>query len=131
MHHSPSRWNSAPAAGRDIHSFPHRRLRTTGQKIMATGQADVYILTAKGSNQLKGGATSLAPHELELLVLIDGRRPVSALVKEAKTSDAAEVNAILKSLLHNGFIDTGRPVEEAAVSLEYFFDPGKYAPEPS
>jgi len=98
---------------------------------MAIGQEDVFTLTPKGSNEMKGGATSLAAHELELMVLIDGRRQVATIIKQAKTSDAAEIRDILKVLLHNGFISVAKPVEAEEASLEYFFDPGKYAPEPS
>ncbi len=98
---------------------------------MATGHADIYVLTAKGSNELKGGATSLAPHELELLVLVDGRAPVSTIIEQSRTNSAAEVRDILKSLLHNGFVHIAKPAEGSDISLEYFFDPGKYAPEPS
>jgi hypothetical protein len=64
---------------------------------MPVTEADIYKLTAKGSNELKGGATGLTPRELELIVLIDGRRQVSAITKLATIGDPAEIGGLLEN----------------------------------
>ena len=88
---------------------------------MPVTEADVYKLTAKGSNELKGGATGLAPRELELIVLIDGRRPVSAIARLATIGDPAEIGGLLENLLRKGFIAAALPMEETDLRLQYFF----------
>src|ERR1700674_1809657 len=98
---------------------------------MLIRQTDVYALTAKGSNELKGGATLLTSHDLELIVLIDGRRPVSALANLAKTGDQSKIEGSLDSLLHKGFIREARPTESANNGLDYFFATKRDLPEPS
>jgi two-component system, OmpR family, response regulator len=88
---------------------------------MPISETDVYTLTAKGSNELKGGATSLTAHELELIVLIDGRRHVSAIANLSQTDDPAKIADVLGKLLRNGFIRVAVPSRNADASLDYFF----------
>ncbi len=97
---------------------------------MPISPPDVYAVTAKGSNELKGGATALSTQELELIVLIDGRRQVSAIAALAKTGDPAKIVGDLENLLRKGFIGLALPAEDAAGSLDYFFAKRKL-PEPS
>ena len=97
---------------------------------MSIGQADIYALTAKGSNELKGGATALTTHELELIVMIDGRRPASAIAKLVKADDPSKIGEALENLLRNGFIGVAMPAESDA-SLEYFFAAKQSSSEPS
>lgn len=108
-------------------------MNLTGFKTMPIRQSDVYALTAKGSNELSGGATALTSADLELIVLIDGLRPVSALAKLAKSVDPAniEVEVVLENLLRRGFIRVAMPAEEADLSLEYFFSARQDAPDSS
>jgi hypothetical protein len=55
-------------------------------------------------------------------VLIDGRRPVSAITKLATMGgDAAEIAELLENLLRKGYIATSVPVEETDLRLQYFF----------
>src|ERR1700716_2709926 len=100
----------------------------TGDAMPVT-EADIYKLTAKGSNELKGGATGLTPHELELIVLIDGRRQVSAIMKLATIGDPAEIGGLLDNLLRKGFIAVASPMEETDLRLQYFFSPAQ-SPQP-
>lgn len=97
---------------------------------MPVTESRIYKLTAKGSNELKGGATGLTPRELELIVLIDGRRPVSAITKLATLgSDPVEIAGLLEDLLRKGFIATSVPIEETDLRLQYFFT--AQAPQPA
>lgn len=74
---------------------------------------DVYALTERGKGELQGGATSCAPRELEILVLVDGKAGALALAARAKSVPAAEVPGVLQRLVRLGLIekagaDTGR-----------------------
>ena len=74
---------------------------------------EVYALTERGKGELQGGATSCAPRELEILVLVDGKAGAPALAARAKSVPAAEVPKVLQRLVQLGLIqkalaDTGQ-----------------------
>ena len=93
---------------------------------MATGPFDVYAITERGTNELKGGATTLTPHELELLVLVDGRRTGEAIASLSKAGDVIQVTAVLNKLVQGGYIRTAAP--KAKDGFDYFFTPSMSAP---
>jgi two-component system, OmpR family, response regulator len=97
---------------------------------MPVTESDIYKLTPMGSNELKGGATGLTASELELIVLIDGARQVSAITKLARIGDPAAIVGMLENLLRKGFIKTALPLEETDLRLQYFFAAAQ-APQPS
>jgi two-component system OmpR family response regulator len=66
---------------------------------------EVYALTERGKAELQGGATSCAPHELEVLVLVDGAATASALAARARSVPRAEVPAVLRRLVQSGLIE--------------------------
>lgn len=66
---------------------------------------EVYALTERGKGELQGGATSCAPRELEILVLVDGKAGVAALAARAKAVPAAEVPRVLQRLVQLGLIE--------------------------
>jgi two-component system OmpR family response regulator len=88
---------------------------------MPITQTEVYALTAKGSHELKGGATALTTQELGLVVLIDGRRDVAAIAELAKLDDPSKLESLLDTLQRRGFIGIAEPAASADGSLEYFF----------
>ena len=94
---------------------------------MSNAPDDVYAITEKGANELKGGATTLAPKELELLVLVDGRRTSSAIGKLAKANDPSQVAAALQKLATGGFIRASAPQNDG---FDFTF-PDSPAAEPS
>lgn len=98
---------------------------------MPITQADIYALTAKGSYELKGGATALTTHELGLVVLVDGRRDVAAIAELAKIDDPRKIEGLLDALLRRGFIGVAVPPDNADGSLEYFFAARPSPPESS
>lgn len=91
--------------------------------------ADVYILTEKGTRQLKGGETALDRRELELLVLVDGRRSVAGIAASATSSDAQRVERILEDLRIRGFIRAARASDSSG--FEYFLPSTPRSTEPS
>jgi CheY-like chemotaxis protein len=66
---------------------------------------DVYVLTAKGSGEIHGTATALSPAELELLICIDGRTPVSEIRRLRLTIPPAAVDEAFAGLLRKGLIE--------------------------
>ena len=82
---------------------------------------DVFELTAKGQNELRGSATSLAPPVLEVLVLIDGRSTVGETVARARTIGKEAVVKILGTLFQDRMIEI---VRDQASSFDYvdFFE---------
>lgn len=98
---------------------------------MSTGHDRVYAITTKGTNELKSGATTLAPSELELLVLVDGRRPVSAIAALSKSADAARVESTLRNLLLLGHLREASASDRANDGFDYFFGAQQPGPEPS
>jgi len=96
---------------------------------MSTAGDDVYAITDRGANELKGGATTLTSHDLEVLVLVDGRRSRSAIASLAKGADTSQVEAVLRKLVAGGFIRTAEPTPNEG--FDYFFTSGPSASEPS
>jgi DNA-binding response OmpR family regulator len=66
---------------------------------------EIYALTERGKGELQGGATSCAPRELEILVLVDGKAGATALAARAKAVPAAEVPKVLQRLVQLGLIE--------------------------
>ncbi len=64
----------------------------------------VYILTARGSKELKAAATSLTALELKLLVMIDGQSAVGRIVKVFSAQPKPELLDALHKLKKAGFI---------------------------
>ncbi len=96
---------------------------------MSTASEDVYAITDRGTNELKGGATTLTAHDLEVLVLVDGRRSGSAIASLAKGADASQVEAVLRKLVAGGFIRTAEPTPNEG--FDYFFSSPPSASEPT
>jgi CheY-like chemotaxis protein len=96
---------------------------------MSTASEDVYAITDRGTNELKGGATTLTAHDLEVLVLVDGRRNGSAIASLAKAADTSQVEAVLRKLVAGGFIRTAEPMPNEG--FDYFFSSAPSASEPS
>lgn len=89
---------------------------------------DVYCVSDKGVEELKGGSTALAPGDLELLVLIDGQANVKEITERAPNLVPGEIPDMLRRLIQEGLIKPAPMVEK---DFSYFFDADKPAPEPS
>ena len=79
-------------------------------------EEDVFALTAKAQNELRGSATSLAPSALEVLILIDGVSTVGETAARVRTVEKGAVLNILGNLLYDGLIDF---VKDQAGSLDF------------
>lgn len=66
---------------------------------------EVYALTERGKGELQGGATSCAPRELEVLVLVDGVLGAGTLAARARHVPAGEVPKVLQRLVQLGLIE--------------------------
>lgn len=68
--------------------------------------ADVYILTFKGNNELQASETSLGALALKLLVLIDGKLNVAGIRARAKIAEGDEQFLIaMNDLVRDGYAD--------------------------
>src|SRR5262245_8515518 len=74
----------------------------------------VYVLTDSGLRQLTGGGTKLTDAALRLLVLIDGKLPLSRLAKHLECVPAPEPSAIASALIFGGHI---KPLSADAAKL--------------
>jgi len=79
-------------------------------------EEDVFALTAKAQNELRGSATSIAPSALEVLILIDGVSTAGVTAERARSIDKKTVMNILGNLLYDGLIDF---VKDQAGSLDF------------
>jgi len=79
-------------------------------------EEDVFALSDKAQNELRGAATSLAPSALEVLILIDGVSTVGETISRVRTIEKAAVLNILGNLLYDGLIDF---VKDQAGSLDF------------
>jgi CheY-like chemotaxis protein len=77
---------------------------------------DVFALTDKAQNELRGAATSLAPSALEVLILIDGVSTAGETAARVRTVEKRAVLNILGNLLYDGLIDF---VKDQAGSLDF------------
>jgi CheY-like chemotaxis protein len=94
---------------------------------MSSGSDDiVHAITERGANELKGGATTLDSHELELLVLVDGRRSADAIAKLVKAGDPSQVAATLFKLEAGGFVRTAAPAPNEG--FDFFFSSDSSGP---
>ena len=78
---------------------------------------DVYVLSPKGEEELRGSETSLSPAEIELLVRLDGKSSVAEIAKEAQLPGREPVTRALGRLLEAGLV-----VRAAAEGIPDLFD---------
>jgi two-component system OmpR family response regulator len=77
-----------------------------------------YLLTYKGEQQLKGASSTLPESALRLLVLIDGKIPLTKLAKHLQGVPRADFEKIATGLVSESYIkpvgleQTGRPASE-------------------
>lgn len=61
---------------------------------------NIYDLTAKGQQELRGGKTSLAPVEIELLVRMNGQHRLGKIKSDMRSSDAKTLTSAFNHLLN-------------------------------
>lgn len=89
--------------------------------------ADVYILTFKGNNELQASETSLAALPLKLLVLIDGQSTVSEIRKRATSAVTDDqFVAAMGELLRGGYADlASNQMTQSFDFIEFFSETPK------
>jgi two-component system OmpR family response regulator len=92
---------------------------------------DVYVVTDAGQKELKRGSTTLAPMELGLLVLMDGKANVREIAERAGNVSEKEVAVLLPKLIGDGLAKMVTIAEEESLDFSYFFDADKPARKPS
>jgi two-component system OmpR family response regulator len=65
---------------------------------------DIYALTGKGEQELRGSGTTLSPAEIELLVRLDGAASAGEIAKEVKLLSRTAVLDALRQLREKGLI---------------------------
>ena len=89
---------------------------------------DVFALTAKGAEELRGSATSLVPSALEVLILIDGKSTVGETASRARTIEKETVAKIFDNLLYDGLIDFVRDQAGSLDFVDFFQTKGPVKP---
>jgi CheY-like chemotaxis protein len=70
----------------------------------AVQEQDVYVVSAKGEEELRASGTSLSPAEIELLVRTDGRLTVAEVAAAARLATPANVAGVFGRLLERGLV---------------------------
>lgn len=82
---------------------------------------DVFVLTDRGTAQIRGGATSL-PHEaLELLVLMDGKATIGDLEQQLPGIPSEALRNIVRSLISGGLVRAPTISETDGLDFSAFF----------
>ena len=70
-----------------------------------TDNLTIFTPTDKGKAELKAGSTKLSTIALELMVMFDGKSPMSAIAKRVTGARAGEIGDAVAVLLRGKFID--------------------------
>jgi CheY-like chemotaxis protein len=65
---------------------------------------DVFVLTDRGTEQIRGGATALPPDALGLLVLMDGKATIGDLEQKASHITSEALRNLVRALLGGGMV---------------------------
>jgi CheY-like chemotaxis protein len=87
-----------------------------------TDNLTIFTLTDKGKAELTAGSTKLSTVALELMVLFDGKSPMSAIVKRVTGARPGEISDTVTVLLHDKFIDILVPGKTPREDLGSFFE---------
>jgi len=87
-----------------------------------TDNLTIFTPTDKGKAELKAGSTRLSTMALELMVMFDGRSPISAIVKRVPGARPGEISDAVEALLRDKFIDIVGPGKTAEADFGSFFE---------
>jgi len=87
-----------------------------------TDNLTIFTPTEKGRAELKTGSTKLSTIALELMVMFDGRSPMSAIVKRVTGAQPGEISNTVAALLRDKFIDVVGPGNTAEADFGSFFE---------
>jgi len=87
-----------------------------------TDNLTIFTPTDKGKAELKAGSTKLSTIALELMVMFDGKSPISAIVKRVTGARPGEISDTVAALLRDKLIDIAKPGETAEEDFGSFFE---------
>ncbi len=82
---------------------------------------DVFVLTDKGTAQIRGGATTLPREALELMVLMDGKATIGDLEQQAPQMLSEALRNIVRSLISGGLVRAPTISETDGLDFSAFF----------
>lgn len=91
---------------------------------------DVYALTSAGEKELRAGATSLPPADIELLVRTDGNATVGEIAASMQALPAQAVIQTYARLARAGLVDLASNLRDDSLDFSDFFS-DKPRPAPS
>jgi two-component system, OmpR family, response regulator len=82
---------------------------------------DVFVLTDKGTAQIRGSATALPREALELLVMMDGKATIGDLEQQAPHIPSETLRNIVRSLISGGLVRAPTIAETDGLDFSAFF----------
>src|SRR5262252_7169308 len=87
-----------------------------------TDNLTIFAPTEKGKKELKAGSTNLSVIALELMVMFDGKSPMSAIAKRVPGARPGEVGKAIEALLKDKLIDVVKPGTATGDDFGSFFE---------
>jgi two-component system OmpR family response regulator len=82
---------------------------------------DVFVLTDRGTAQIRGGATRLPREALELLVLMDGKATIGDLEQQLPHIPSVALRNVVRSLISGGLVRAPTIAETDGLDFSAFF----------
>ena len=83
---------------------------------------DVFVPTDAGREQLHGSATQLSAAAVAVLVLLDGRRNLGEVIREARALAPEEVRQTAQALANGGYVEIGEQEDEIKIDFSLLGD---------
>src|SRR5712691_3746607 len=87
-----------------------------------TDNLTIFTPTDKGKAELKAGSTKLSTIALELMVMFDGKLPISAIARRVTRVRPGEISDTVAALLRDKLIDIAKPGETAEEDFGSLFE---------
>jgi CheY-like chemotaxis protein len=87
-----------------------------------TDNMTIFAPTDKGKAELKSGSTKLSTVALELMVMFDGKSPMSTIVKRVGGAQPGDISKALEALLRDRLVDIVRPGKAVEEDFGSFFE---------
>src|SRR5262245_17024636 len=87
-----------------------------------TDNMTIFAPTEKGKAELKAGSTKLSTVPLELMVMFDGKSPISAIVKRVPGVQPGEISDAIEALLRDKLVDIVRPGKTVEADFGSLFE---------
>jgi len=91
-------------------------------KLEDTDNPTIFTPTEKGKAELKAGSTKLSSVALELMVMFDGKSPISAIVKRVTGARPGEISDAVEALLRDRLVDIMQPGKTVEEDFGSFFE---------